>query len=310
VGVKLAKAKAALLAMQRYSWEQAVTAIAFMEAGDTDTAIQMCYEAVNRQTECGRLANIGYQAGVTDPIAILPVLKMAYEKAGDNRLADAMKKAEKWILHDAPRSPQGIVYHMDNARQLWVDALYMMPPALAACGYLDEAVKQADGYIAALYNRKAKLFHHIWDEGENAWHTEGFWGVGNGWAIAGLARVIDCLPPGAKRDEYIGIVKDVIAAALPLATDGLFHNILDEKDSFVEANFAQMLCYTVARGVAGGWLSQDLLTKAAPIREAIYKCVDDYGFVRPVCGAPHFNSPGIAPEGQAFFILMESAWPL
>jgi len=35
--------------------------------------------------------------------------------------------------------------------------------------------------------------------------------------------------------------------------------------------------------------------------------VDKNGFVHDVCGAPIFNSPGIAPEGQAFFLLMETA---
>ena len=35
--------------------------------------------------------------------------------------------------------------------------------------------------------------------------------------------------------------------------------------------------------------------------------VDCYGLVRNVCGAPTFDKPGVAPEGQAFHILMEAA---
>ena len=35
--------------------------------------------------------------------------------------------------------------------------------------------------------------------------------------------------------------------------------------------------------------------------------VDRFGFVRNVCGAPTFDRPGVAPEGQAFFIMMEAA---
>ncbi len=35
--------------------------------------------------------------------------------------------------------------------------------------------------------------------------------------------------------------------------------------------------------------------------------VDDYGLVRNVCGMPSFDHPGVAPEGQAFYILMEAA---
>jgi len=36
------------------------------------------------------------------------------------------------------------------------------------------------------------------------------------------------------------------------------------------------------------------------------KC-DRWGFVRGVCGAPNFDHPGVATEGQAFHILMEAA---
>lgn len=35
--------------------------------------------------------------------------------------------------------------------------------------------------------------------------------------------------------------------------------------------------------------------------------MEPYGFVHDVCGAPDFAHPGTAPEGQAFFLLMEAA---
>jgi unsaturated rhamnogalacturonyl hydrolase len=43
------------------------------------------------------------------------------------------------------------------------------------------------------------------------------------------------------------------------------------------------------------------------VREAAYSKVDSHGFVNDVCGAPFFDSPGRATEGQAFFLLMEAA---
>lgn len=36
--------------------------------------------------------------------------------------------------------------------------------------------------------------------------------------------------------------------------------------------------------------------------------VDRDGIVRGVCGAPFFNREGTAPEGQAFYLQMESAF--
>ena len=306
----LDKVKTALLSMARYSWEQGVSAQAFMEAGDDDIVIGMCYDAVNRQSADGRLGNLGGQNAVTDPVVIVPSLIRACALTNDPHLKKALDLALEWSLEKAPRNAEGIVYHMDHTRQFWVDSLYMFPATLLAAGYPDEAVKQADGYIEALWNTREKLFHHIWDEDKNDFDIAEFWGVGNGWALAGLARLIEGLPSDKKeaRERYINIVTQTIGAVLPLRDQGIFHNFLDKPDSFPEVNFAQMLAYTIIKGVKQGWLPKDLAATGEDIRKTVHKHVDPYGFVRPVCGAPTFNSPGIAPEGQAFYILMESAF--
>jgi unsaturated rhamnogalacturonyl hydrolase len=44
------------------------------------------------------------------------------------------------------------------------------------------------------------------------------------------------------------------------------------------------------------------------MRKAAYGKVDSFGLVQGVCGAPYFNKSGTATEGQAFFLLMESAY--
>jgi hypothetical protein len=40
----------------------------------------------------------------------------------------------------------------------------------------------------------------------------------------------------------------------------------------------------------------------------VYRKVDSSGYVQGVFGAPNFDRAGTAPEGQAFFLLMEAAW--
>ena len=54
-------------------------------------------------------------------------------------------------------------------------------------------------------------------------------------------------------------------------------------------------------------LDAALLPCAEKARTAALAEVDAYGLVRNVCSAPHFDKPGVAPEGQAFHILMEAA---
>jgi len=75
----------------------------------------------------------------------------------------------------------------------------------------------------------------------------------------------------------------------------------------VETNLSQMLAYTIYRGIKSRWLLADLKPYADKMRNAAQNKVDEFGLVQGVCGAPNFNSVGVAPEGQAFFLLMESA---
>lgn len=305
------RVKRATLAMQRYSWEQGVVAQAFLESGDRDTAVLLALEGAHRQIEDGRCAQIGEPCAVTDPCAIGEALIFAHEQTGDARLARALDALLHWALETAPRSAEGTVYHLDNRRQFWVDSFYMLPPFLARAGFHREALRQIDGYWNALYRPAKSLLAHMWDDGERKFAREDAWGVGNGWAAAGMARVIALLPESyaAQREELIGRVKTILDAALRhQRADALFHDVLDDPRTFVDVNVAQMLAYVMFRGAREGYLDA---AKYIPIAQSVYRAaeakVDCYGLVQDVCGSPHFDAPGTAPEGQAFFILMDAA---
>ena len=302
------RVKRALLSMQRHNWEQGVTAQAFLEAGDEDIAIALALEGANRQAADGRCCHIAESTAVTDPCAVGEALIFAAEKTGDPFLCQARDRLLHWAMHDAPRSPRGVVYHFQQGQLIWVDSMYMLPPFLARAGEFDEAMRQLDGYWATLYTPENGLLAHQWSDAEHRFFRRDAWAVGNGWAMAGMARVIALLPeehPG--RTRLITRVQQLISAALPhQLPDGAFHDVLDDPTTFREVNFAQMLAYTIYRGVAGGWLHASLLPHAEKARAAALAEVDAYGLVRNVCGAPHFDKPGVAPEGQAFHILMET----
>ena len=68
-----------------------------------------------------------------------------------------------------------------------------------------------------------------------------------------------------------------------------------------------MLAYTIYRGVHDGWLDRRYLDQAEKMRAAALQKVDQHGYVQDVCGAPNFNAPGRATEGQAFLLRMEAA---
>jgi rhamnogalacturonyl hydrolase YesR len=296
--------------MQRNNWEQGVLAQAFLEAGDTATAIQLAVEAVHRQQEDGRCCQIGGSNASTDPCAIGEALICAAEKTGDAWLAAAQGRLLRWALELAPRSENGIVYHFDDSRLIWVDSCYMLPPYLAAAGRYDEALRQLDGYWHILLDENKSLLSHQWDDAAGAYPRKDVWGVGNGWAAAGMLRVRAMLPEGyeARKALLESRIRTLLGAAFRYQReDGAFHDVLDDPSSFREINCGQMFAYTVYRGMAEGWLEEEWLPNAEKARAAALKSVDAYGLVQQVCGLPFFDRPGVATEGQAFFILMETA---
>jgi len=304
------RVKLATLAMQRYSWEQGVAAQAFLESGDEETAILLAIEGAHRQIKDGRCAQIGEVCSVTDPCAIGEALIFAHEKTGDACLKAALDSLLNWALVTAPRNAEGVVYHVDNKPEIWVDSMYMLPPFLARAGYFDEALRQIDGYWKMLFLPDKSLLAHIWDDGKQQFIHRDVWGVGNGWAVAGMARVIALLPDAykAQRDVLIGRVRTILDAALSLqCEDALFHDVLDDPETFVDVNVAQMLAYVIFRGVREGYLDAKYIPAAQDIYRAASAKVDEYGLVRDVCGAPSFDMPGTATEGQAFFLLMHAA---
>jgi unsaturated rhamnogalacturonyl hydrolase len=304
------KVRQAMLCMQRDAWEQGVAAQAMLEAGERAPVILLAREAALRQDTDGRLATISCWAGVTDAAANGQAVLWAAAETKDAKLRAAADKMLAYLMTKAPRTADGTLFHISDKPQVWVDSLFMAPPFLAQAGQHAEAVKQIEGMRRRLWSLEKKLFSAIWDEGRQAFERRDCWGVGNGWAVCGMTRVIRILPAAlAVEKNRLG---DYVRAALDgclkyQRPDGLFHDVVDDPGSFVETNLAQMLAYAIYRGVQDRWLSPAYLRQAAAMRQAAWSKVDRDGLVQGVCGSPDFSSPGTATEGQAFFLLMEAA---
>jgi rhamnogalacturonyl hydrolase YesR len=152
----------------------------------------------------------------------------------------------------------------------------------------------------------------MWDDDAGKYIRAAHWGTGNGWALAGMARMLRLLPVKEYQEDIkkiqsmtIGLLDSVLKY---MRTDGLFHDVIDDSSTFTETNLTQMAAYTIYDGINQGWLAASYSEKARILREAAVNKTDDCGFVHDVCGAPTFDKPGFSPEGQAFALLMENAY--
>lgn len=309
---KRKKAALALLAMQRHSWEQGMAMQAFLECGKMDVVIALAREAVYRSMEDGRPATIGVVDGVTDPCSVGEALLAACEATQDEKLIKGSERLLYWARYTAPRNREGVCYHLTTGHEFWVDSTYMLPPYLVAAGYPEEGLKAFYYYYEALCDPETGILYHKWDDDAKVHTHKVHWGVGNGWALAAMTRLIRMLPEetyGEDIEKLQQMAKKLLDLVLPYRTPrGLFHDIIDDEQTFEETNFSQICAYTMFEGLRRGWLPTEYEEKALLLRQAANDKVDKYGFVWDVCGAPTFDKPGISPEGQAFYLMMEQAY--
>jgi unsaturated rhamnogalacturonyl hydrolase len=300
------RVRMAALSMQRKSWEQGALAQAFLEEGRDDLVVAMARASLIYVSKEGVPAAL--EGAPVDPLMAGEALARATQLTGDPALRQALEQSLAFVLKRAPRAADGTIFH--TGETIWSDSFHTTPPFLAFTGHPGEALLQIDGHWRRLWNPRKQLLAHIWDERSQRLTDPAAWGGGNGWAAAGLARVIRAWPEkrAAARARLVGDLRNIIDGCLAhQRTDGLFHNIVDDPHSFVETNLAQMLAFAICESVRGGWLPDNYLPAADRMRAAARAKVDRNGFVLGVAGAPTFDRPGVSPEGQAFFLMMEAA---
>lgn len=300
---------AALLSMQRQSWEQGVASHALLDLGLEAEALLLAHDAVVRQTPAGKLGELD-DIGIVNSGACGEVVALAAERFPGQGYDAALDRQMEWLLRRAPRADDGVLFHIEGTREMWVDSVYMVVPLLFAMGEADTARLQFEGHRRRLFDPDAGLWGWRWSEDELRVTHAQHWGTGNGWVVAGIARA---MRSGGQHDpwfraagpQHASIVIDAALAAAERV--GGFHDVLDDPTTFPEGNVRQMLAYGILAGVTDGWLPASYRAQGERLVAEARLAVDEQGFVTGVCGAPRFDRPGTSPEAQAMFLLATAA---
>lgn len=302
--------KRALLGMARQCWEQGLAAQAMLETGDEEMLVLMAHDCVVRQNPDGRLADVESTPALVDPAVCVEPVLAAGRITGDPMYARAAERNIQFLLHKAPGTQDGARYQLAGSREIWADSLGMGPHVLILAGYVKEGVGCYHAVKRRLYDPATGLFRHKWDESSGTYARSALWAVGNGWALTGLMRAV-----GAAKGSQDSVLPFLVQEFLKLAdamarfqrADGLFHDVLDDPDSFPETESAEMFAYSLYNMVSWGMISRDYLERADRARDAARARVDRWGYVRGCAGSPRFETPGTSAETQAHFLMMEQA---
>jgi rhamnogalacturonyl hydrolase YesR len=169
-----------------------------------------------------------------------------------------------WIFKEQYRLSDGtLARQRPQAQSLWADDLYMSVPALAELGkltgdraYFDLAVQQIAGHTQRLFNPHLGIFTHGWNA-SNPGAPHFYWARANGWAVVAMCDLLDVLPkdhPGYER--VMGQLRATLRGVAHFQSGtGLWHQMLDRNDSYLETSASAMFIYGIAHAVNQGWIS-------------------------------------------------------
>ncbi|AUP78699.1 hypothetical protein C1H87_08260 [Flavivirga eckloniae] len=208
--------------------------------------------------------------------------------------ADQLKIISNWAwLYNLDKDPKMIEYskwamdiHLSTRRKYmadvrfannpyfvewwtWCDALFMAPPAFAQMAkvtgekkYLDYMNTMFWVTVDYLYSKEDSLIYrddrYFKKRSENG--KKIFWSRGNGWVMAGIARILEAMPEDySSRSKYIKLYSDMAAKLLELQSeDGMWRvSLLDpEYQDVGEVSGSAFYIYALAWGINNGLIDQ------------------------------------------------------
>lgn len=228
-----------------------------------------------------------------------PLLTMAYlyEEFGDQRFLPFLDQWAEWVMYDMPRTNNDGLQHMtygpENKNQLWDDTLMMTVLPLAKIGqlldrshYIEEAKKQFLIHIQYLADKKTGLWYHGWTFEGNHNYAEAFWARGNCWitiAIPDFIEMLDLKEGDFLRDYLISILQDQIKALAELQDDsGLWHTVLDDETSYLEASATAGFTYGILKAIHKRYVGKEYEATVEKAIKALLNEIDENGTVQNV----------------------------
>lgn len=179
-----------------------------------------------------------------------------------------------------------------QARSLWTDDFYMCIPFMAQMGELtgdkawwDDAVKQVVQLSDRLFDKERGLYDHGWSEISADCDPRFHWGRANGWALLAMAELLSVIPedyPG--RDKVLALYRAHARRLVELQDgSGLWHNLLDRSETYLETSASAMFVHCFAKGVNEGWLPPVYAPAALVGWQALETKVTPEGLVEGCC---------------------------
>lgn len=215
-----------------------------------------------------------------------------YRTNRQGRYKKYIDKAANHMLNKQNRLEDGtFVRHFPEKWTLWADDLYMGLSFLTRMGeltndpkYFDDAAKQVINYHKYLFNEETGLMHHCWYSAADK-RSAASWGRANGWALVAQVDLLDRLPDNhPQRKILLELLEKHITGVSRYQSDsGLWHQLLDKTDSFLETSCSAMFTYAIARAVNARYIDTRYYEIAEKGWKGVMSKINADGKVEGIC---------------------------
>lgn len=223
---------------------------------------------------------------------VAPLVSMAFlhEVHPNDEYKKIMDEWAEWIMNDMKRTEEGGIQHehaeLENKQEMWDDTLFMTVLFLAKYGkmlgnqaYIEEAKYQFQIHAKYLFDVKTGLWYHGWNFLNRDNFAGALWGRGNCWITVFIPDFIDILElDGADKHfalEYLGC--QVKALESYQHESGLWHTLINDETSYLEASATAGFCYGILKGVRLGYLDESYKECGHKALDAILTNIDASG---------------------------------
>lgn len=239
--------------------------------------------------------HVGLPTKNVNTTAPLLTLAFLYEYSQDIKYKEICIEWAEWLYTKLPKTKEGGFQHLTsdtlNDNELWVDTLFMTVLFLTKIGnilnkpeWIEEAKYQFLLHTKYLTDRKSGLWYHGWTFKENNNFAEALWGRGNCWitvAIPEFLSMVEC-EESVKRYLIHTLKRQIEALDKYQDTSGMWHTLLDDPSTYLEASATCGISYGILKAVHMGIIDKKYKECAIKAIKPILNCIDDQGLVGQV----------------------------
>ena len=197
-----------------------------------------------------------------------------------------------YVMFGQERLPDGTFCRPEpEPATIWADDLFMSAPILLRMAEIngdaslyDEVAQQVIHFNNYLMDPETGLYFHGWYNHRQK-NTPVLWSRANGWVVWATTEVLLHLPEDHPKYRTILRIFQEHMKALAAVQDasGMWHQVLDHPETFLETSSTAMFTLGMARGTRMGWLGKEYGERALKGWNALQEKIGPDGNVKDIC---------------------------